>query len=251
MNPNIQKIYDHLNSAIRLAGDITREEGELIFRSNIFQELMFAVNEGDSKKGVKLSEKLERQLGIFEGGADPLAPEGALPLGKGEKSYYVVFVQGDERFGKYASIQEKSIFGAVSKAGERFGWNSWDYLRKEKPEGLEELKIRELQEWSNILDDHASPALNASSLEEEEVMKALNVSVKICEELVYGKVNNKVSTLPLDSARGDKLGSAEALQAPEKSKEERERDLLARAMRNREAYLAMHGLNEDGSVKRG
>lgn len=174
-----------MNAVIKLAGDITPEEGENIFRTNIFIEMMSAVEQGCRIKSRPLQERME--MSLF--GKNPSPRQvGVLPFGKGEKYFYVVFVPGDKRYGYYSEIRANCIFSAVSAAFEKFGCRSWDYLRKEKPE-----KLKEWIEPPEPADEEESDIL--------EELEGEKFQVTDCRLQVEGEHTQSASQTPL--SRGE------------------------------------------------
>lgn len=198
-----------MNAVIKLAGDITPEEGENIFRTNIFIEMMSAVEQGSRIKSKPLQERME--MSLF--GKNPSPRQvGVLPFGKGEKYFYVVFVPGDKRYGYYSEIRANCIFSAVSAAFEKFGCSSWDYLRKEKPEKLKEWIVPPEpadEEEADILEELES---EEKSFEKDSGRQAMPPTVTFTEENIPGIISAGKEKQPIDKT----------------------------------AYLRMYGLNERG-----
>lgn len=192
-----------MNAVIKLAGDITPEEGENIFRTNIFIEMMSAVEQGSRIKSRTLEERME--MSLFGKNPSPASP--VLPFGKGEKYFYVVFVPGDKRYGYYSEIRANCIFSAVSAAFEKFGCNSWDYLRKEKPE-----KLKEWIEPPEAVDEEESEIL--------EELEGEKFQVTDCRLQVEEEHTPSASQTPLSRGESKPI--------------------------DKKAYLRMYGLNERG-----
>lgn len=130
---NSDKITYLLNQVIEVAKGITPQEGEEIFRSNIFQDVMFAVESGNNNQEKSLRDKLQMKLGLGDETASFRSQKG-FPKAK---LYYVTFSNKSRYAGYYAEVWALGKYDACNVAGEEYGWLVWSQILDKKPEGME------------------------------------------------------------------------------------------------------------------